>query len=125
MFVSSPHLYEASLLHLQRVEVLSQAALPSAKSFIVHSQLPRMGWQFGHLLSQTDEQSPILAFHRLQVRVVVGQRVEQRGLNALQTQKVTVIVGTVGVDEDVDARAITPLNGDQGVRLILIGRDVG
>ena len=50
---------------------------------------------------------------------------QQWRLHALQAQKITVVVGTVGVDEDVDARAVASLDGDQGIGLILIGGDVG
>lgn len=56
---------------------------------------------------------------------MVGERVQQRSLHALQAQKVTVIVGAVGVNEDVDAGAVAPLHGDQGVSFVLIGGDVG
>ena len=57
------HLYEAPLLRLQRVEVLPQAALPPAQGLKVHFQLSGVGRQLGHLLSQTDEKSPVLALH--------------------------------------------------------------
>ncbi|TNN34950.1 hypothetical protein EYF80_054886 [Liparis tanakae] len=107
-----------------RVEVLPQAALPPAQRLVVHLQLPGVGRQLGHLLGEADQERPVLALHRLQVRVVVAERVEQRRLYALQPQKVSVVVGTVGVDEDVDARAVAPLHGHQGVGLVLIGGDV-
>ena len=50
---------------------------------------------------------------------------EQGRLHPLQAQKVTVVVGTVGVDEDVDAWTVASFHGDQGICFILIGWNVG
>ena len=119
-----PHLDEAALLRLQRVEVLAQAALAPAQGLVVHLQLAGVGRQLGHLLGQADQQRPVLPLHRLQVGVVVRQRVQQGRLHALQSQEVAVVVGAVGVDEDVDARSVAPLHGDQRVGLVLVGGDV-
>lgn len=119
------YLYEASLLRLQGVEVLSHAALAPAQCLVVHLQLLRVRRQLRHLLGQAYEKRPILTFDRLQVRVVVSQRVEQGRLHPLQAQKVTVVVRTVGVDEDVDAGAVASFHSDQGIGFILIGGDVG
>lgn len=116
---------ETSLLRLQRVQVLSQVALTPAQGLVVHFQLAGVRRQLGHLFGQIDEQRPVLSLHRLQVRVVIGQRVEQRRLHALQPQEVAVVVGAVGVDEDVDARAVAALHRHEGVGLVLIGGDVG
>lgn len=116
---------ETSLLRLQRVEVLSQIALTPAQGLVVHFQLPGVRRQLRHFFGQIDEKRPVLSLHRLQVRVVVGQRVEQRRLHALQPQEVAVVVGAVGVDEDVDAGAVAALHRYEGVGLILIGGDVG
>ncbi len=121
--ISQTNLNKPALFGLQSAELLSDVALALPQCVVLHLQLTGMGGQLGHLLSQFNKQSPILPFHWLQISVMVGERVQQWGLHTLQTQEVIVVVRAVGVDEDVDAGAVTSLDGYQGISLILVSAD--